>query len=165
MHGFGYYQRPVFVIAIASVISTATAPAPHSLLLLLPVFNDWPAVQLLLKDLDAQLAALSWGVSVLLVDDGSTDDVPVDALSVERSKIARSHLLSLRRNLGHQRAIAVGLAYVAEHMPCEALVVMDADGEDSPADVPRLLARVGRQPSWHQRGCFLRDTFRSVHAA
>jgi cellulose synthase/poly-beta-1,6-N-acetylglucosamine synthase-like glycosyltransferase len=50
-------------------------------------------------------------------------------------------LLTLRRNVGHQRAIAVGLAYVHEHIACDAVVVMDADGEDDPADVPRLVAR------------------------
>ena len=50
-------------------------------------------------------------------------------------------MLPLRRNLGHQRAIAIGLAYVEQHIDNRCVVVMDSDGEDSPEDVPRLLAR------------------------
>ncbi len=51
-------------------------------------------------------------------------------------------VLHLRRNLGHQRAIAVGLAHLeAERDACQLVVVMDSDGEDDPADIPRLLDR------------------------
>ena len=55
-------------------------------------------------------------------------------------------LLELRRNLGHQRAIAVGMAYVEANRPCRAVVLMDSDGEDDPRDIPRLLAQC------HQEG-------------
>jgi hypothetical protein len=41
--------------------------------------------------------------------------------------------------LGHQRAIAVGLSYIQANYPSCTVVIMDADGEDSPADVPRLV--------------------------
>ena len=51
-------------------------------------------------------------------------------------------MLRLRRNLGHQRAIAVGLAYVEDCLQADAVVIMDGDGEDDPADVPRLLERL-----------------------
>jgi glycosyltransferase involved in cell wall biosynthesis len=54
-------------------------------------------------------------------------------------------VLGLRRNLGHQRAIAVGLAYIREQTPCDCVVVMDADGEDRPSDVPALLAHMDRE--------------------
>jgi hypothetical protein len=42
--------------------------------------------------------------------------------------------------LGHQKAIAIGLAYAVEHQLADLIVVMDSDGEDKPADVPKLLA-------------------------
>lgn len=54
-------------------------------------------------------------------------------------------LLRLRRNLGHQRAIAIGLAFIEAGLPCEAVVIMDGDGEDSPSDVPRLIERLDRE--------------------
>ena len=62
--------------------------------------------------------------------------------SVDPKAIARVDVLRLRRNVGHQRAIAIGLAFIHAHRPCRAVVVMDADGEDRPSDVPRLLARL-----------------------
>jgi hypothetical protein len=46
----------------------------------------------------------------------------------------------LRRNVGHQRAIAIGLSFVAELLPATArVVVMDSDGEDMPASIAQLL--------------------------
>jgi hypothetical protein len=59
---------------------------------------------------------------------------------MEFTALIHVDVLELRRNLGHQRAIAVGLAYVEANESCASLVVMDGDGEDDPKDVPRLLA-------------------------
>jgi hypothetical protein len=48
--------------------------------------------------------------------------------------------LKLRRNVGHQRAIALGLGYVSEHVqPHQRVVVMDSDGEDLPSTILSLL--------------------------
>jgi len=41
-------------------------------------------------------------------------------------------VIRLKRNAGHQRAIAVGLAYVADRFPDAHCIVMDSDGEDPP---------------------------------
>jgi hypothetical protein len=76
----------------------------------------------------------------VIIDDGSTQPVPPD-LTHRPIALSCVSVLTLRRNLGHQRALAIGLAYVEAHLPCRALVVMDGDGEDAPADVPRLLDR------------------------
>jgi hypothetical protein len=81
---------------------------------------------------------------VVLVDDGSTQPAPPDLIG-RPIALSRVSLLSLRRNLGHQRALAVGLSYVEAHLPCRALVVMDGDGEDAPADVVRLLDRFEKE--------------------
>jgi len=84
--------------------------------------------------------------SILFVDDGSvTSDGPLKAKQTWNA-IHGIHVLHLRRNVGHQRAIAVGLAYVEHHTPCEAVVVMDSDGEDLPQDIPGLLARAAEMP-------------------
>ena len=49
-------------------------------------------------------------------------------------------VLKLRRNVGHQRAIAIGLGYASELMqPAQRSVVMDSDGEDLPSTIPDLL--------------------------
>jgi hypothetical protein len=125
------------------------------LIVLIPVYDDWEAVGLLLERLDQALHSNSRRTHVVLIDDGSA--VPADRLSLTTFKaIDRVSVLSLRRNLGHQRALAVGLSYVEAHLPCRALVVMDGDGEDAPADVPRLLERLrdesGRAVVFAERG-------------
>jgi len=106
----------------------------------MPVYNDWAAAQKLLVLLDAALGSTPCRGSVLMVDDASTEDPP--EWPQKLSQIGDVSVLHLRRNLGHQRAIAMGLVYVHQNWPgMDAVVVMDADGEDRPADIPALLAR------------------------
>jgi glycosyltransferase involved in cell wall biosynthesis len=57
----------------------------------------------------------------------------------EYQHLQKLSILQLRRNMGHQRAIAVGMSYIEEHLPCKAVLVMDSDGEDQPSDLVRLL--------------------------
>lgn len=114
---------------------------PDDLLILLPVFNDWSALQLLLGRLDAMLDEHGLAARVLVVDDGSLATAEEALWLSQFSAIAQISVLRLRRNLGHQRAIAVGLAYVEERLPAQTIVVMDSDGEDNPDDIPRLLDR------------------------
>jgi glycosyltransferase involved in cell wall biosynthesis len=125
------------------------------LVVLTPVYNDWTAVRLLLPLLDAELAKNGLSARVVLIDDASFEPMPERLTDRELDAITEIRVLTLRRNLGHQRALAIGLSYVQERVPCEAVVVMDADGEDAPADVPRLVAemaaREGRMIVFAQR--------------
>lgn len=104
----------------------------------MPVYNDWGALSLLLPILDRELKADGLTAGILLVDDGSTTSPPKN-LGTLFEAIATVDVLSLRRNLGHQRAIAVGLSYIEANHPQSSVVVMDSDGEDDPKDVPRLI--------------------------
>jgi hypothetical protein len=112
-----------------------------ALLILIPIYNDWDAVFLLLADLDRVLAHTGVVADVLLVDDGSTVPLSTQHDRTQWAAIGRIDVLALRRNIGHQRAIAIGLAYAYEQRRPADVLVMDGDGEDAPADVPRLLAR------------------------
>jgi polyisoprenyl-phosphate glycosyltransferase len=116
-----------------------------SITILAPVFNDWESVELLIQWLDEKLTAYNLKGDILLVDDGST--IRDDRRWTERRyrAITAIEILELSRNLGHQRAIAVGLAFVQQQRPCKAVVVMDADGEDRPEDVPRLIEALAAQ--------------------
>jgi glycosyltransferase involved in cell wall biosynthesis len=112
---------------------------PPALVVLLPVFNDWQAASLLIPRVVQQLLR-EGPIGVLVVDDGSTETCSL-AIDAATPGLAWARVLRLRRNLGHQRAIAVGLSYIDEHVPCDAVIVMDADGEDRPEDLPRLVER------------------------
>jgi polyisoprenyl-phosphate glycosyltransferase len=111
----------------------------NDLVVLMPVYNDWKALSLLLPRLDKELNTNGLNARIFLVDDGSTVAVPENLCPSDFQSIESIDVLSLRRNLGHQRAIAVGLSYIEAKHPCDAVVVMDSDGEDDPQDVPRLI--------------------------
>jgi polyisoprenyl-phosphate glycosyltransferase len=105
----------------------------------MPVYNDWDALRLLLPALANELSANGLRAAVLLVDDGSTVLPPKNLGDKNYSSIESIDILHLRRNMGHQRAIAVGLCYIEANRPCHQVVIMDCDGEDDPHDVPRLV--------------------------
>ena len=102
---------------------------------LMPVFNDWDAAAEVVKRLRTTLVDFS--VSILLINDGSSLK-PNWHPSTDGSKLPVS-ILHLRRNIGHQRAIAVGLTWIYEHIQGDAVLVMDADGEDTPEEALKLL--------------------------
>jgi glycosyltransferase involved in cell wall biosynthesis len=110
------------------------------LVVLTPVLDDWVSARELLSRLDAVLASRSDTVSVLLVDDGSSFAPDPDFGSGLR--LQKIEVLKLKKNLGHQRALAVGLCHIADKMSCDAIVIMDGDGEDDPTDVVRLMEKL-----------------------
>ena len=118
---------------------SASANRDNRLVILMPVYNDWTALTLLLPRLDQALKTNGLNASIFLVDDGSTVPVPENLCPKGFEAIVAVDILSLRRNLGHQRAIAVGLSYIEANVACDAVVIMDSDGEDDPQDVPRLV--------------------------
>ncbi len=118
-------------------------PEPdHKVLVLIPVFNDWEAARQVVSALDQQPGAAAW--SILLIDDGSTDAFPL-GFTQGTQHLERVGLLRLRRNLGHQRSIAIALTEAAKFGPA-AIVIMDGDGEDRPEHVGLLLGAWRAQP-------------------
>jgi len=110
-----------------------------SLLVVIPVFNDWKSLSLLLTELDRSFTVAGQACSVLVVDDASTVQVPSEYLLESYEAIQAVDILELRRNLGHQRAIAIGLAYAEANLQHDAVLVMDGDGEDTPTEALRLI--------------------------
>lgn len=105
----------------------------------MPVYNDWDAAEELVLQLVKEMSARRESVAIVLVDDGSTPESKHFRPKPGPGPAAEIIILNLRRNMGHQRALAIGLAWINEHVRCRLIVVMDADGEDRPEDVPRLL--------------------------
>ena len=109
-----------------------------------PVYDDAASAQQLLQDLQRVFADTDVQLRVLLVDDGSP--VPLTyQLHSEPENALPVEILRLRRNVGHQRAIALGIAYVHENFVCDGMLVMDADGEDRVEDAVHLVARCREQ--------------------
>lgn len=110
-------------------------------IILIPVFNDEPSLGKLVSALEIQLASVpQTSFSLLVVDDGSHQGIARIESSIP------SRVIRLHRNLGHQKALAIGLSYIRENLPCEKVIIMDTDGEDRPEEVPLLLKESAQSP-------------------
>jgi polyisoprenyl-phosphate glycosyltransferase len=89
---------------------------PGEVAIMIPVFNDWASLAQLLPRLDRALASHFLTVDVLVIDDGSTIEPASGFKNLDFASLRRIDVLRLRRNLGHQRAIAVGLAYIEDSL-------------------------------------------------
>jgi hypothetical protein len=115
------------------------APA-EAIVIVTPIFEDMQAASRLFFELRKVLGA---EVRIVAVDDGSVRQrVMPDAISAAGLE---GVVIRLRRNVGHQRAISVGVDYVATHFPNATCVIMDSDGEDVPATIPELLILLANQ--------------------
>jgi hypothetical protein len=112
------------------------------LAVVMPVLNDWESLKRLIADLDGQARLSGRALDIFAVDDGSFPPPPVAELAgmADGQGVVRQlRVVRLAANLGHQRAIAAGLVTVAEGSDYDAVLVMDADGEDRPEDVANLI--------------------------
>ena len=110
---------------------------PPEISIFLPVFNEEPNLGPLHAKLDAALAVLGRSAEIIYVDDGSSDG----SLSVLRelaAKDARVRVIALRRNYGQTPAMAAGIHAARGRV----LIPMDADMQNDPADIARLLDKL-----------------------
>jgi polyisoprenyl-phosphate glycosyltransferase len=107
-----------------------------------PVFNDWASCNILLQELDRVAGTLDVSLSVSAVNDGSTEEATPRLTCIPGLRNIESvEIVHLAVNLGHQRAIAIGLCMAVEDNACDAVLIMDSDGEDSPSMIEKLLAK------------------------
>ena len=113
----------------------------------IPVFNDWESLARLVEEIDRILSDGSTTASLIVVNDGSHLSPPETLGAVDREGAVRGiEILNLSYNMGSQRAIALGLQAAAKRGGADAVVVMDADGEDRPEDIPKLIAELAESP-------------------
>jgi hypothetical protein len=119
---------------------------PLRLLILMPVYEDWASAAEVCRRIDCSFsAARPVELHVILINDGSRTPSQPAFESIQLKVIEGISVLELHRNLGHQRAIAIGLAYVAAHLAADGVLVMDADGEDPPEQIPDLIREAERE--------------------
>lgn len=105
--------------------------------IVIPVYNDWRSFRRLVEDLEVACREKPFRLAILAIDDGSSSG-PEPITLEPRNKVRSIRVVELSCNLGHQRAIAVGLCVAVGSNP-DTVVVMDADGEDQPQDVFSLV--------------------------
>jgi cellulose synthase/poly-beta-1,6-N-acetylglucosamine synthase-like glycosyltransferase len=105
----------------------------------MPLRDDWASAAELIRLLDGTISSYPCTLDVLLVDDGSVQGCSPADFQSQFAVVRTIRILRLRRNLGHQRAIAIGLVHVERAISCDAVLVMDADGEDTPEGALQLV--------------------------
>jgi len=102
----------------------------------MPVYEDLEASSKLFLELARTQGADTY---IVAVDDGSVRQ-PLPVSAIEAAQL-EGVVITLRRNVGHQRAIAIGLSYVAENFGDAVVVIsMASDGEDTPESITELVA-------------------------
>ena len=125
--------------------------------MVLPVYNETASLGTLLSELRDALAITAESYEVVLVDDGSTDGSGA-AIAAEARKDPRVRGIFLEQNVGQSAALAAGFRSARGRL----FVTLDADGQNDPADIPRLLealrsvdvasgVRAQREDSWMKR--------------
>ena len=128
--------------------------AAPDLSIVIPVYDEIENLDPLLAELQAAIAATGRTAEIVLVDDASTDGGGAWMLERARAEPRLQPVLLAERG-GQSAALAAGLA----HARGAVIVTMDADLQNDPADLPRVLAalehadvvsgvRRGRQDSW-----------------
>lgn len=110
------------------------ADAACSVSVLLPAYNEAENLPAVVGELAGVLDGLPGSYEIVIIDDGSTDgSAGVIGELVEASPCVRG--LRMRRNVGKSAALAAGL----ETVNGDRVVLMDADGQDQPSEIPRML--------------------------
>ena len=98
--------------------------------ILIPSFNDWECLNLLIPKIDQVLKNTNENVDVLIVNDGSTKKN--NLVFKKMSHLKKIEVLNLRKNVKAQIAIATGLNFLKKEKFQGGIIVMDADGQDDP---------------------------------
>ncbi len=119
-----------------------TVPRPSqtqvrpSLSVVIPVFNEVDNLRPLFQGLEQALQGLDY--ELVFVDDGSTDGSREVLEALAREDPTHVRVIELRRNFGQTAAIAAGI----DHVRGEIVVLIDADLQNDPADIPLLLGKI-----------------------
>ena len=112
--------------------------------ILIPNYNDWQSVFKLLENIDLVIAGLEEEVSVIIVNDASTEQRPEISLNLNNLKSIQ--VINMKENRGHARCNAAGLKYINEREDVDYVIPMDGDGEDRPEEIRSLIEKAKEYP-------------------
>jgi glycosyltransferase involved in cell wall biosynthesis len=105
--------------------------------LIVPVYNEEESLPLLFEAIRQALEPLPHTWEVIFVDDGSRDGSLAALKTLAKKDAAHVRVVVLRRNFGQTAAIAAGI----DHALGEIIILLDADLQNDPADIPMMLAK------------------------
>tara|TARA_B100000700_G_scaffold327231_1_gene441186 strand:- start:2183 stop:3073 length:891 start_codon:yes stop_codon:yes gene_type:complete len=114
-------------------------------IILIPLYNDWKSASKLLNEIDLQIKNWESAVSVIIINDASTEKK--SGLNFNYEKIKSVKILNMKENRVHQRCIAAGLKYINEKEDFDRVIIMDADGEDRPEELSDFFKKSQENPN------------------
>ena len=112
--------------------------------ILIPIYNDWKSAFNLLKNIELQIANWDAEVSILIINDASTEERPANELGLKNIKSFQ--IINMKENRGHARCNAAGLKYISEKENFDYVIPMDADGEDRPEELSLIFNESKKNP-------------------
>jgi glycosyltransferase involved in cell wall biosynthesis len=103
--------------------------------IIIPVYNEEGNVTPLIESIEKACASLSR--EILVINDGSRDGTAAEINGLAK-KIPALRPIHLKRNFGQTAALAAGI----DHARGEIIIPLDGDGQNDPADIPRLLQKI-----------------------
>ena len=114
-----------------------SAAQPVEISIVLPVFDEEDNLATLHNELSEVMGSIGRSYEIIFVDDGSTDG-SFDRLSEIQRQDSTVIVVRFRRNFGQTAAMVAGFDIASG----EIIVTLDADGQNDPQDIPRLLAKI-----------------------
>ena len=112
--------------------------------ILIPVFNDWESLSILLNNIHALKINNLARIKILIIDDCSSE---ILNKKIEFDSFEDIEIIKNIKNIGHGKSIANGINYLNKKNDFDYLIVMDGDGEDRPEEVKELILKSTELPS------------------
>ena len=106
--------------------------------ILIPVFNDWESLLILLNNIHALKINNLAHIKILIIDDCSSEFLNKKK---EFDSFKDTEIIKNSKNIGHGKSIAYGINYLSKKNDFDYLIVMDGDGEDRPEEVKELILK------------------------
>lgn len=115
-------------------------------IIVIPVYNDWRSLNKLISKLNSILIKdKKVRNEILIVNDNSLEEVQINSKNLK--SIKKIKVIFLKKNIGSQKAIAIGLDYLKKIKENFFITVMDSDGEDDPLQVKNMLKLAIKNPA------------------
>lgn len=113
---------------------------PRNCVIVIPAYNEAENLGQVIPEIVSYISKIDTKFRIIIIDDGSTDDTAstITALAKKHPQIVGE---SMPRNLGKAAALKRGFA-LAEDLGGQIIIMMDADGQDDPAELETLIGKL-----------------------
>ncbi|MBL6861365.1 MAG: glycosyltransferase [Candidatus Pelagibacter bacterium] len=112
--------------------------------IILPTFNDWKSLSILLIQIEKYLKNTNNIYKVLIIDDNSFEK---NKYKLNKNRFFKEiKILTLKKNVGSQKAIATGLKFISKYKNKndDKFIIMDSDGEDDPKKIKEIIKLIDK---------------------